>query len=254
MSTPSFTSLIPAAGTVQADPVIAALALAPVPAERPYTLVNFVSSVDGRAAFHGRSRAFSDPGDRAIFHALRERVDAVLVGASTLRAEDYGRIIPDPDRRARRVAAGRPAEPLAVTITRSGEVPLDAPLFAEPAARVVVFSGPELDVRSVAADVRVLPLGAEVDGDGGLHAAMATLCHDHGVESLLCEGGPHLFGALLRAGLVDELFLTLAAKLAGGDSGPSITAGSPLSELAQLELAGLLASGPTLYLRYAVTS
>jgi riboflavin biosynthesis pyrimidine reductase len=254
MSTPSFTSLIPAAGQVQADPLIAALALAPVPAERPYTVVNFVASVDGRAAFHGRSRAFGDAGDRAIFHALRERVDAVLVGASTLRAENYGRMIPDPERRARRVAAGRPAEPLAVTITRSGEVPFDAPLFAEPAAQVVVFSGPELNVARVAADVRVLRLGEDRDGDGGLHAAMATLCHDHGVETLLCEGGPHLFGALLRAGLVDELFLTMAAKLAGGDSGPSITAGSPLAELDQLGLIGLLESGSTLYLRYAVRS
>lgn len=249
MSDPTFNSLIPPGGPTRAGPVIAALPFAPVGPQRPYLVVNFVSSADGRAAVHGRSRALGDPGDRAIFHSIRERVDAVLVGASTARAESYGRIIPDPERRARRVAAGRSPEPLAVIVTRSGDLPLDAPLFAEPDARVVVFSGAAVEVSAAAADVRVEPLG-----DDGLPAAMAALRSQHGIETVLCEGGPHLFGALLRAGLVDELFLTLAAKLAGGDSGPSITAGSPLPELAVLSLAGLLQHGSTLYLRYQVTS
>jgi riboflavin-specific deaminase-like protein len=256
MAAPTFTSLIPAAGPVEAEPLIGALELraaggaAGAKLERPYTIVNFVSSVDGRAAVDGRSRALGDAGDRAIFHALRERVDAVIVGASTISAERYGRIIPDSERRARRVAAGRSAEPLAVTISRTGTIPADIPLFAEPEARVVVFAGATPALDGVAADVRVEPLA---NGDAGLPAALATLHRDYGIESLLCEGGPRLFAALLHAGLVDELFLTLSPQLAGGDSGPSITSGPPLPELAQLTIRALLQRGNSLYLRYAVT-
>jgi riboflavin biosynthesis pyrimidine reductase len=216
---------------------------------RPHTIVNFVSSVDGRAAFDGRSRAFSDPGDRAIFHSLRERVDAVLAGTGTLREESYGRIIPDPERRQRRVAAGLRAEPLAVVISRSGELPLGIPLFSEPEAVVVVFAdgSPRLD--GVAAQVHHEPLG---HGEQGLREAMARLRLAHGVRTLLCEGGPTLFSALLHAGLVDELFLTLSPALAGGVSGPSITAGPPLEALAPLSLRGVLQHRHSLYLRYAV--
>ena len=136
--------------------------------------------------------------------ALRERVDAVLAGTGTLREEEYGRIIPDPERRARRVASGLAAEPLAVVISRSGRIPLEIPLFAEPDATIVVFAGRAPDLDGVAADVRHEPLAA---GPEALPDAMARLSRDYAVRTLLCEGGPTLFAALLHADLVDELFL-----------------------------------------------
>jgi len=70
------------------------------------------------------------------------------------------------------------------------------------------------------------------------------------VRSLLCEGGPSLFSALLLDGLVDELFLTFAPKLVGGD-GMTITTGRPLDELADLRLVQALEQDGTLFLRYA---
>jgi len=75
--------------------------------ERPYTIANFVASVDGRATIDGLSRKLSDPGDRDLFRSLRERADAVLVGTATLAAENYGRMLPQAERRERRLA-GRP--------------------------------------------------------------------------------------------------------------------------------------------------
>src|SRR6476646_1495244 len=103
--------------------------------DRPHTLVNFVATVDGRTSFLGRSGPIGDEGDRQMFHGLRERVDAVIAGTATLRTERYGRIARDPERRGRRTERGLPPEPLAVVITRSGDVPLDIPLFGEPEAR-----------------------------------------------------------------------------------------------------------------------
>ncbi len=57
-----------------------------VPVHRPYTVVNFVASADGHAAFRGRSRWLSDDADREMFHGLREKVDAVMAGTGTLRS------------------------------------------------------------------------------------------------------------------------------------------------------------------------
>src|SRR5947207_7189482 len=82
--------------------------------DRPYTVANFVASVDGRATIGGRSAPLSDAGDRALFHALREAVDAVMAGTTTLRIERYGRVIKDPAARRRRIDRRRAPEPLAV--------------------------------------------------------------------------------------------------------------------------------------------
>jgi riboflavin-specific deaminase-like protein len=217
--------------------------------DRPYTIANFVASADGHAAFRGRSRWLSDDGDREMFHGLREHVDAALVGTGTLRIERYGRIIPDPERRRRRAAAGLSPEPLTAIISRSGDVPLDIPLFADPASRVVVFTSSWLDTSSLAAQVDVVHLDP---GELTLTTMMRRLRSAYDVRSLLCEGGPTLFGGLLQEDLVDELFLSLAPKLTGGGNAPAISAGAELSELRSLSIVWALELDGTLYLRYAL--
>jgi riboflavin biosynthesis pyrimidine reductase len=87
-------------------------------------------------------------------------------------------------------------------------------------------------------------------GADGLAAVMRSLRTDHDVRSLLCEGGPSLFSALLLDDLVDELFLTLAPKLVGGDE-VGVTTGRPLDQLADLRLVHALEQDGTLFLRYA---
>ncbi len=241
--------LLPAPAEVDADTLIAGLKLdVEAAADRPYTLVNFVATVDGSASSRGRSGGIGDEGDRGIFHALRERVDAVLAGTGTLRTERYGRMLGKAERRQRRLEAGRTAEPLACVITRSGELPLDIPLFAEPEARMVVFSPAPVDLAGVPAQVQVelYDAGAE----HSLTQIMRSLRETHAVGSLLCEGGPSLFSSLLHEQLVDELFLTVAPKLSGGSADPSITTGDPLPELAQMRLVWLLERNDSLYLRY----
>ena len=216
--------------------------------DRPYTIVNFVASADGRASFQGRSQDLSDPGDRQMFHGLREHVDAILVGTGTLRAERYGRLVRDPERRRRRAASGLNPEPLAIVFTRSGQVPTDIPLFSAPEARVVVFTPAPLDTSDVAADIESILLDP---GELTLTTMMRRLRSGYDVRSVLCEGGPTLFGALLQEDLVDELFLTLAPKLTGGGSAPSITTAPALAELRPLTLVWVAELHSSLYLRYA---
>jgi len=241
--------LVPEPGPVRAGVLLSSLNLAGrAHIDRPYVLVNFVSSADGRAAFHGVSRELSDPGDREMFHGLRERVDAILVGTGTLRSERYGRLVRDPERRHRRAASGLRPEPLACIFSR-GDLPTDIPLFSHPDARVLVFTPAELDTAGMAAQVEVVRLDP---GEFTLTTMMRRLRSAYDVRSLLCEGGPTMFGALLGEDLVDELFLSLAPKLVGGGTAPGITRGQPLSELRQLTLVWAIESHSSLYLRYAL--
>jgi 5-amino-6-(5-phosphoribosylamino)uracil reductase len=246
-----FRQLLPEPASVQAGDLLAGLRPGSrAPADRPQTSANFAASADGHTTFAGRSRELGDDGDREIFHGLREQVDAVLAGTETMRTERYGRIIPDAARRGRRLAAGLTAEPLACVVTRSGNVSTAIPLFEEPEARIVIFSAHAIAPIRCAAQVEVVRLEPELPA---LTSALGRLRREYGVRSLLCEGGPTLFGGLLREGLVDELFLTLAPKLTGGGHGPQISSGDELHGLAPMKLRWLLERNDSLYLRYELS-
>jgi riboflavin-specific deaminase-like protein len=246
---PELRQLLPEPGRIHAGELLESLNLAVrAHAQRPYTIVNFVASADGRVSFHGRSGGLSDPADRAMFHGLREHVDAILVGTGTLRAERYGRLVRDPDRRRRRAGSGLRPEPLACIFSRSGDLPIDIPLFAQDGAPVVIFTPGSVDTSGMAADVEVVRLDP---GELTLTTMMRRLRSAYDVRSLLCEGGPTVFGALLQEDLVDELFLSIAPKLTGGGRSPGITNGPPLVELLELSLVWALECDSALFLRYA---
>jgi riboflavin biosynthesis pyrimidine reductase len=215
---------------------------------RPYTIANFVASADGRATVDDRSGGLGDDGDREIFRALRGVADAVLVGAGTLRAENYGRLVKDPSRRRRRQALGLAPEPIACTVTRSGAVPATIPLLAEPEARLIIFSAVPVTIPGAVASIETVLLDPS-------RLTMATVLEilrtRHGVRLLLCEGGPTLFSALLAERVVDELFLTLAPALTAG-AGPTITAQRALGRRLALRLEWALQQGDSLYLRYSM--
>ena len=104
--------LLPQPGTVTAIEALEGLALAEMAAEhRPYLVLNMVATADGAAAVAHRTAPISNPADRQLFHELRTHVDAVMVGAGTVRTERYGRLVRDPQRRARRVARGLVPDP-----------------------------------------------------------------------------------------------------------------------------------------------
>jgi riboflavin biosynthesis pyrimidine reductase len=216
------------------------------PADRPYVVCNFVSSADGKATAQGRTALLGGDGDRVMFHLLRTQTDAVVAGTGTLRVERYGALVRDPRMLAIREREGRAAQPLAVVISRRGEVPFDIPLFADARARVAIYAPASTVVPDVAASVTL-----HETPEGGLAGVLRSLRHDYDLRSLLCEGGPALFDAMLAQSLVDELFLTLAPALVGGEE-IGITTGPGLPGLLALRLASAFERDGHLFLRYAL--
>lgn len=218
------------------------------PADRPYLMTNFALTLDGRATIGGVSGPIGSERDTEMLVGLRTRVDAVMIGAGTMRAERYGRVVGDPAKRARREDDGLAPDPLMVIISGRLDLPWDAPLFEDGGGEVVIFTASDSEAPDTPTSTHVVRHGPGVD----LAGALAYLRHERGVRSLLCEGGPHLHAGLLALGLVDELFVTHAPKLAGGE-GPKLVAGLPEAER-PLELAWLAAEpgAGELYGRYRV--
>src|ERR687898_1136020 len=123
---------------------LASLDLKPLaPPHRPYLLLNFVTTLDGRATISGRSGPIGSRADMEMLQRLRTRVDAVMIGAGTMRAERYGRIVSDPDLRAYRERTLLTHDPLAVIVSNRFELPWDAGLFTNGGGRVVIFTASE---------------------------------------------------------------------------------------------------------------
>jgi riboflavin biosynthesis pyrimidine reductase len=255
--------LLPSGTPATADEIVAGFGLdalaATGAANRPYVLLNMVSTVDGHATLSGRSGGLSSRADRELFHGLRMAVDAVMAGAGTVRVERYGRIIPEESRRRRRVEQDRSEEPLACIVSGRLALEGDIPLLADPAARVVILTPSSASLPAGTAAAEVDYIRAARDRQLDLAAALAELRARFDVHTLLCEGGPHLNAQLLGAGLIDELFLSLSPLLAGGDPPAGgkalrILAGPELSPPVALELRGVLEHDSGLFLRYGVRS
>jgi riboflavin biosynthesis pyrimidine reductase len=250
--------LLPPAEPATVAEIIEDLGLRDRPAAgpgRPRVLLNMVSTVDGRATVDGRSGTISDRADRELFHGLRGAVDAVLVGAGTVRMERYGRMIREESHRRLRRERGLCDEPLACIVSGRLALEADIPLLADPEARVVIVTSSAASLPATGA--RVEYVRAQRDGRLDLPAALAELRARLDVQVLLCEGGPHLALQLIAAGLLDELFLSLSPMLAGGEAASGealrILAGPELEPPLGLELLGVLECDSHLFLRYGLS-
>jgi riboflavin biosynthesis pyrimidine reductase len=225
-----FCRLLPdAAADLTAADLASAVPGPPHP-DRPFLLANFIATADGRATIAGRTGPIANRADYELFHALRTRVDAVMVGAETVRVESYG-----------------PMDATAVLVTRSARVPAEVGLLKAPGNRVIVLTpSPDAELPACEADVSYLR--------APLEEGVRRLRTEHGIASIDCEGGPQLFGDLLRAGLVDELHLVVAPKLVAGDDPVTVLSGAGVDPPRELELVSLHESGGYLFTRYKASA
>jgi riboflavin-specific deaminase-like protein len=212
--------------------------------------MNMVSTVDGKSALGHSAAGIGSRTDSLLMRQIRAAVDAVMHGAGTLRSEIVDPRV-DVERSRQRVVHGQPPQPLAVIV--SGSLDLD------PTGRYLV-NGPTgtviLTSSSASADRqrRLSPYATILLSDGpsvDLPSMFRRLREQFGVRSLLAEGGPTLNQHLLDAGLIDEVFWTIAPKLAGGHGRATIDSAEPTTRIkARMDLISLHEHAGELYARY----
>jgi len=214
--------------------------------DRPWLMLNMVTSADGATSADGVSGGLSGPEDRRVFAAIRAVADVILVAAETVRNEGYGPPKASPEIAASRTGRNQAPRPRLAVVSRSLELDYAAPLFADrPPPMLFTVAEPPADRLAQAEAV------AEVQRMGADRVNLAEVLRRIGQSEagvVLAEGGPSLNGQLLAAGLLDELCWTISPKLAGGDS-PRMARGTP-PRLDQLRLDRVLAQDHTLFLRY----
>jgi 2,5-diamino-6-(ribosylamino)-4(3H)-pyrimidinone 5'-phosphate reductase len=189
--------------------------------ERPYVVINMVVSLDGKVTVQGKASSIGSSMDRTLMRNLRAQVDAVMVGAGTLRAEKLRLDVPE-ELAGERASRELEPQPLGVIVAGSGDVPLPRNLVTSSFDNLLILVSSEEPLKegfgalASRASVEVVPRQITSGSQLDLGRALETLKERYAVEVLLVEGGPTLNHALICAGLVDELFLTLAPKLLGG--------------------------------------
>ncbi len=242
----------------------------PLTANRPYVIGNFVTSLDGVVALNAPGRkgggdiAGPAPQDHMVMGVLRALADAIVVGAGTLR--DSPGHVWTPEHVCREFSAayqelraglGKDAAPLNVIVTASGHLDLTHPVFRTAGVPVLVVTTEE-GARSLATAPVELQVPVAVAANGNSVSAQSVLkaiATVRSVDTVLCEGGPHLIGEFLAESRLDELFLTLSPQIAGRDETverPGLVSGRLFAPAAPLwgSLVGVKKWDSHLFLRY----
>lgn len=211
----------------------------PARPDRPYVFVNMVSTLDGKITLGevgDTASGLGSPMDQTLMKRLRQNAQAVIIGASTLRA---GHVT-------------YPPSLWRAVVTASGNIPSDACFFAEVPGKTVVFTTkkmPETQRKALQENAHVVVQSAD---KVNLRHALYFLRQQMGIERLLCEGGGVLNFEMFAEGLVDEWFLTLAPKVKGGSHIPTSVEGDgfPREQVVLMQIVSVYEHEGELYLRY----
>jgi riboflavin biosynthesis pyrimidine reductase len=214
---------------------------------------NMVTSLDGAAHHDGHSQPLSGPADMRLFGVLRGLADAVIVGAETVRTENYR---PARERQAfasRRAAAGQGPAPAIAVVSSSLRLDFSARLFSAPLVPTLLVTGAGAASDRIA-EARKAGVEVVFAGEGAVvePSRVALALAERGLRRLLTEGGPRLLGQFVAADALDELCLTVAPRLTSGEA-PRIADGPGLATPSDFRLAGVLEEDGFLFTRYRRT-
>lgn len=203
----------------------------------PFVLINVAMTADGKIdTYQRKGAAISSPRDKERVDRLRAESDAVMVGGRTLLDEDPKLTVKSEALRAERLARGLAPNPIKVGIVTQAEFEPDSAFLNAGPARVVIFTTHRTSkdqiflLKSHGADVYT-----EDSQRVNLQNALAKL-KQLGVNRLMVEGGATLNFELMRLGLVDEVSAYVAPMIFGGESAPTMAAGSGLERSAAIPL------------------
>jgi 5-amino-6-(5-phosphoribosylamino)uracil reductase len=227
------------------------------PLPRPFVTANFAVTWDARISTRrGTPANFSSARDKRRLLEIRAQCDAVLASAKTVAADNMTMDLPDEALRAARGKRRQSPWPLRVLLTNSGRINPSLRLFQKPFSPIVIFSTSRMPARVRHALATKADLWLHDGSTVNLATMLATLRSEYAVKRLVYEGGAQIFRALLTAGLVDEIHVTLAPRIFGGRAAPTLTsvAGDLLPRSVELDLRSMEVLGGECFLRYRVKS
>jgi riboflavin-specific deaminase-like protein len=235
---------------ISPDEVYPDLSLSANVAGRPHVALNMVSTVDGKTALGDSAAGIGSRTDARLMRQIRAAADAIIWGAETLRADIVDPRV-DPERVRQRRARGQSPQPLAVSLSGSLDMgPLNR-FFVGGPTRTILFTAETSEPERRRMLEPYATIVVQGDRTVDLGQALRYLWEQHGVRSLLSEGGPGLNQRLLDAGLLDEVFWTIAPKLAGGHGRNLLDDETPTAAIrARMELVSLFEQDGELYSRY----
>ncbi|MFV0415072.1 MAG: RibD family protein [Chthoniobacterales bacterium] len=184
---------------------------------RPYILANFAITLDGKISTRKRTPStFTSKTDKQELLRIRSHGDAVMVGRSTLEADTMSLGLPNEQLRNERKKRSQAPFPLRIVVSRTGKLSPKLKIFNSPGGKILLFV--EKNKRKTKfPNTEIHPL-TPFD----LNQALSTLYTDYAVRTLVCEGGPTLFRSLVEKDIIDELRLTLAPCIFGGEKAPGL--------------------------------
>lgn len=219
--------------------------------------MNFAATIDGAVTDgSGLSDGVSSPDDKRVFAILRATCDAVLVGAGTFRAEGYGPIKVRESLRGLRRDLGLRDQPRLIIFSNSANLdPASSAFVAAPeGAQTIVVTCAKANPARVQ-ELREFATILEV-GDEHVDLPMARQeIIRLGLRRMLCEGGPNLFGDLLKVGAADDLCLTTSPLISGQspEHRKSLTGNDELPNKHNATLASLIQANDSLLVRWLIT-
>jgi len=207
---------------------------------RPFVFINVAMTADGKIdTFARKGAAISSQRDKERVDQLRAESDAVMVGGRTLLDEDPKLTVKSEALRAERVARGLSPNPIKVAVVTKAELNPHAKFLHEGNARVVIFTTHQTSKDQLAALHALRAQGVEVIVHASERVDLAKMLQtlkELGINRLMVEGGATLNFELLRLGLVDEISAYMAPMIFGGESAPTMAAGSGLERSAAVPL------------------
>lgn len=221
------------------------------PADVTWLRANMIASADGAATIDGRAGGLGNPTDQQVLRLLRGLADVVIAGAGTVTAEAYGPARARPEYQEVRATAGQSPAPTMVVVSQRLQLDFESKYFAEASLRPIVVTCATAPADRLLAARKVADV--VIAGDTAVSPAlMVDALVARGHRRLLCEGGPTLLGSVAAAGVLDELCLTIAPMLVGGQS-RRVLKGPPLDPAPKMVLTQLLQDDDDLlYARYEV--
>lgn len=220
---------------------------------RPLVILHFAVTADGKVSTNRFTPTqFTSARDKQRLLEIRALADAVLVGRNTLETDQMAIDLPDERIRQRRLREGKSEYPLRVILSRSGNILTTLSVFQKGNAPILIYSTERMasSQRTLLSEHATIHLSGT--GELDILWLLWHLYEHYQVRFLVCEGGPTLVKTLSQADVIDEIYLTIAAKIFGGSAAPGLTGlpGEFLPASRHFELIDIDRGENECYLRY----